>query len=509
MAAETKEVQTSQAEPEEQKAAKRKLPKGRRYVGSRETFTYVLFDIAQSFNLDQNKAYYLTDVLVISYWWQAIISVVVSIWDIINDLFLASIVDRTNTRFGKFKPYLIIYALPGTIMAMIFWGMPVMFPETSGTYVPKIITYFALQMLQNLATSLYEISKTGIIATITPDVFDRTRLINQANLFSSLVENIPNQVCTVLIDLVNHNKLKIKMTSLFVYMGVGTALCAGILALFFSFKVKERVLQSVEKPTFKGAVGSLFKSRPLMLLTISEFLGQFAVGTNISLYYISVLNAGSAKLIVGIPGMFVTYASYAYVDKLREKFSTRTLWAIGSHWGDFLYLGVYLFGSINKNYKKTVPMIAAFMIRETLWNFVYAMRKVVPEEIRNEAIDYGEWQNGYRTEAMAGVVKGLARKLVATFTNGFSSALLGIIGYKQGLKPKQQSDRTERLLFTMTTLLPAATGLIGIIPKLFYNIDSETRARMYKELAIRRAETAKELNKAHELEVAEASAEQK
>ena len=111
MAAETKEVQTSQAEPEEQKAAKRKLPKGRRYVGSRETFTYVLFDIAQSFNLDQNKTYYLTDVLVISYWWQAIISVVVSIWDIINDLFLASIVDRTNTRFGKFKPYLIIYAL--------------------------------------------------------------------------------------------------------------------------------------------------------------------------------------------------------------------------------------------------------------------------------------------------------------------------------------------------------------------------------------------------------------
>ena len=154
MAAETKEVQTSQAEPEEQKVAKRKLPKGRRYVGSKETFTYVLFDIAQSFNLDQNKAYYLTDVLVISYWWQAIISVVVSIWDIINDLFLASIVDRTNTRFGKFKPYLIIYALPGTIMAMIFWGMPIMFPETSGTYVPKIITYFVLQMLQNLACSV-------------------------------------------------------------------------------------------------------------------------------------------------------------------------------------------------------------------------------------------------------------------------------------------------------------------------------------------------------------------
>lgn len=501
MATETKEPQVT-----EEEKPKRKLPKGRRYVGSGETFTYVLFDIAQSFNLDNKKTYYLTDVLVISYWWQAIISTCVGIWDIINDLFLAAIVDRTNTRYGKFKPYLIIYAIPGTIMAMIYWGLPIMFPETSGSYMPKIVVYFVLQMLQNLASSLYEISKTGIISTITPDVLDRTRLINQANLFSSLVENIPRQLCTIFIDLVNHGVMKIKMQTLFVYMGVGTAFCAGILALFFSFRVKERVLQSVEKPSFKNAFGSIFKSRPLMLLMISDFLGQFTVSTNVSLYYTNVLNFSSAELVVGLPGMFVTYASYAYVGKLREKFSTKTLWTVGSHWGDILYIGVYLFGSIGKNFKKTVPMLIAFMARETLWNFVYAMRKVVPEEIRNEAIDYGEWQNGYRTEAMAGVVKGLAKKMVSTVMTGFSSILLGLIGYKQGLKPGQQSERTERLLFTMTTLLPGATGLIGIIPKLFYNIDAETKERMYKELAERRAETAKALNEMSANESAESEA---
>ena len=59
----------------------------------------------------------------------------------------------------------------------------------------------------------------------------------------------------------------------------------------------------------------------------------------------------------------------------------------------------------------------------------------------------------------------------------------------------------------MTTLLPALTGLIGIIPKCFYNIDEETRTRMYKELAVRRAETSKELNKNHELEQATATEE--
>lgn len=491
MATETKEANKTEVGEEQ---AQRKLQKSRRYVGSKETFAYVLFDIAQSFNLDSKKTYYLTDVLVISYWWQAIINVCVSVWDIINDLFLAAIVDRTNTRIGKFKPYLIIYAIPGTIMAMIYWGLPAFFPETSGTYMPKIVTYFILQMVQNLAVSLYNIAKTGIISTITPDVLDRTRLINQANLFSSLIENIPRQICTIFIDLVNHGVMKIKMTSLFVYMGVGTAFCAGILALFFSFKVKERVLQSVEKPTFKNAFGSVFKSRPLMLLTVSDFLAQFNISTSATLYYTNVLNFSSAELIVGIPGMFVTYASYTYVNKLRERFTTKTLWIVGDHWGQVLELLVYLFGSINKNYKKIAPMLVAFTLRETLWNFVYAMRKVVPEEIRNEAIDYGEWKNGYRTEGMAGVIKGLAAKIIATFKGGFSAILLGLVGYKQGLKPGQQSDRTEKLLFAMTTLLPAVTGLIGIFPKFFYNIDAKTRERMYKELAERRSETARAMN---------------
>lgn len=504
MATETKEVQTVETENQQ---AHRKLPKGRRYVGSRETFTYVLFDIAQSFNLNSKSTYYLTDVLVISYWWQAIMNVVVSIWDIINDLFLGAIVDRTNTRIGKFKPYLLIYAVPGMIMSMFYWAMPLFFPETSGSYMPKIITYFILQMVQNLAVSLYNIAKTGIIATITPDVLDRTRLINQANLFSSLVENIPDQACTIFIDLVNHGVWKIKMTTLFVYMGVGTAFCAGILSLFFSFKVKERVLQSVEKPTVKNTLGSIFKSRPLMLLTISEFLGQFNISTNIMLYYTNVLNFSSAQLVVGIPGMFVTYYSYTYVNKLRERFSTKTLWIVGDHWGEVLLILVYAFGRFNKNYKRKVPMLIAFMLREILWNFVYAMRKVVPEEIRNETIDYGEWKYGFRTEGLTGVIKGLAAKLVRTFMGSFSAVLLGLIGYKQGLKPGQQTERTERLLFTMTTLLPAATGLIGIIPKFFYNIDAKTRERMYKELAERRSETAKNINDiADSLEIPEDTA---
>ncbi|MCI5591167.1 MAG: MFS transporter [Oscillospiraceae bacterium] len=487
--------ETKQVEVVEEEKANRQMPKNRRYVGSRETTAYVLYDIAQSFNLGSKGTYFITDVLVIALRWQTVISAVVSVWDVINDLFLAAIVDRTNTRFGKFKPYLIMYAGPGAILGILYWAMPVFFPGASASYMPKIISYFVLQMVTNLATSLYNIAKTGILATITPDTLDRTRLINQANLISSLVENIPRQAVTIFIDLVNRGVMKIKMSTLFVIMGVVTSAISSLLAFYFSVVYKERVLQSVEKPNYKETLTSIIRSKPLMLLALSDMLASFSsTGTSITLYYINVLNFSSAELVVGVPGMFVTYASYAYVTKLREKFSTKALWIFGDHFGNFLLLAVWIFGSINKNYKKTWTMLIAFMVRETIWNGVYALRKVIPTEIGNEVIDYGEWKYGYRTEGITGVVKGLASKIIGSLGAVINTVLLQAIGYRQGLKPGQQSARTEYLLFLTCTLVPAAAGICGMIPKFFYNIDDKTRKRMYEELAERRSETAKALN---------------
>ncbi len=478
--------------PEEK--ANRQLPKSRRYVGSRETTAYILFDISQSLNLGSKDAYFVTDVLVVALKWQTIINSIASVWDIVNDFFLAALVDRTNTRFGKFKPYLIMYAGPGAALSIFYWAMPAIFPGAAATYMPKIIAFLLFKIISDLGGTVYNIAKTGILATITPDTVDRTRLINQTNLISSLVENLPKQAVTIFIDLVNNGVMKIQMSTLFVVMGVATAAASSALSFYFSLVCKERVLQSVEKPNYKQAFTSLFRSRPLMLLALSDMLANFgSVSTSTSLYYINVLNFSSAELVVGIPGMFVTYASYTYVTKLREHFSTKALWIFGDHFGNILLLLVFGFGSINKNYSKTWTMLIAFMIRETVWNGVYALRKVIPTEIGNEVIDYGEWKYGYRTEGTTGLVKDLASKIVGSIGGVLSTALLQAIGYRQGLKPGQQTARTEYLLFLTTTLVPAVGGLLGMIPKFFYNIDDKTRKRMYAELAERRSATAQTL----------------
>ncbi len=475
--------------------ANRELPKSRRYVGSKETTAYILYDIAKSLNISTHDTYFVTDILVVALRWQTIINAVASAWDIINDLFLTTLVDRTNTRFGKFKPYLVIYAGPALAFGVFYWALPLIFPGTSATYMPKLITLLLFKLISDIGNTCYGVAQTGIMATITPDAVDRSRLINMTNLISSLVENLPQQATTIFIDLVNRNIMKISMANLFVIMGIATAALGGLISMYFAFVCKERVLQATEKPDYKAAFTSLFRSRPLMVLAINDMISAFAgLGTSLQLYYINVLNFSSAKLVVGIPGMFVTYIGYSYVTKLREIFSTKTLWIVGDHIGGVLYIFVYMFGSVNKNFKKLWPMIFAFMARETLINTTYAMNKTVNAEILNEVMDYGEWKNGYRTEGAASLVRSLASKVTGSLGNVVTTMLLEATGYRQGLKPGQQSERTEYLMFLTCTLVPGLTSLIGLIPKFFYNIDNKTKKRMYEELAIRRSKTAKELN---------------
>ncbi len=474
--------------------------KDRRYVGNKETLAYILYDVAQSFNISKYNDIFVTDIIRVGLKFQSVVTFVVGIWDIINDVFLAAIVDKTRTRWGKFKPWLIIYAIPGVFLSLFYWGMPLVFGDKPLYDFSKLAFYLILQMISNLATSLSTIARTGMLATITPNIYDRTRLITQAILLSGFIEKAPEILMGVLIDLVSHGKLNIKMRSLYVSAGMFTSIVSGLLALFFAFVARERVNQTIDKPSVFAGVKSVFNNKPLLLITLSEFLGSFSINSGVNYYYINVLGLATMSTIVGIPGAVVSPLSYTYIPWARRRFSTKALWIVGSHIDNILLTGVFLFGSINKNYKKLSAMIPAFMIRETIWMFFYGIKGVIPEEMRNEAIDYGEWKNGYRTEGMTGVAKNMASKLVNTFGSTLKTLILAKAGYKQGAGFGGQSEQTEYSLFWMCTILPVLTGMLGIIPKLFYDLQGPKKEKMYAELFERRAAIAREVNALTEID---------
>jgi len=91
---------------------------------------------------------------------------------------------------------------------------------------------------------------------------------------------------------------------------------------------------------------------------------------------------------------------------------------------------------------------------------------------------------------MVGVLRNLPKKITAVFGNSMTAAILKLIGFQTGINYTNQSERTAKGVFAMSTVIPTLTGFIVLIPKLFFNISQKDREQMYRELGERRAAAA-------------------
>lgn len=472
----------------------------RRYVGTKETVGYVIFDMAQSFNINSYSERFITTIFKLDLGLQAVANLINSIWDIINDTFSGAIVDKTRTRWGKFRPYLIVLGIPATVCTCIYWLMPAIFPNADSTSMVKFFFYLVLAILRETGGTFRGFAQTGMLATITPNPLERTRLITQAQFFSGFLgEKLPQQIMDILVDLIGNEIIgkgarEKAYLSIFMGMGVFTSLVSGLAALWFATLTKERVMQSIETPSIKQGIKSIINNKPILLLTLSDTLGNFSLFSGSKQdYFIDVLNFATLGTIVGIPGAIVHPFSYALVPWFRKRFSTRACAIIGKYSIDLTYIPVFLFGCIggkkNGLYKKVIPMGIALTLQETCYMFFYGLKKVIPNEMYNEAMDYCEWKNGYRTEAMTSAAKGLAQKLSSTVSNFVKTLFKKAIGYdiNSYTRGTAQSDSTKFWLFAMFTVMPMITTSLSIIPLLFYDLSGKKRDKMYEELLARRA----------------------
>jgi Na+/melibiose symporter-like transporter len=140
-------------------------------------------------------------------------------------------------------------------------------------------------------------------------------------------------------------------------------------------------------------------------------------------------------------------------------------------------------------------------IEEVFEMCVYGLRRVIPAEIKNEALDYSEWKYGYRSEAMTGVSMDLISKLQNAVMSGVNNIVMGKIGYIQGQEIGTQTDKTKWWIFALGTGIPIISSSLGIIPKFFYPLSAENRMKMYEDLTERRIAMAEFMKTASKEEV--------
>lgn len=478
----------------------------RRYVGTKETVGFVLWDAAQSFNINAQDERFITSIVKVDLKYQTIAKAINSVWDIVNDIFTAAIVEKTRTRWGKFRPYLMGLAIPGCILTLLYWCMPLLFGDLSSTSMVKFVFYLALAIVREGVGTFQGIARTGLMATITPHPVDRTRLITIANFASGTFgEKLPDQLLTIILDLIDNKKIKkgtiaTQFLVAFVGMGSFTTLVSSGMSFWFFMNSKERIMQSIKTPSVWSSVKSIINNKPILLITLSDFLSGFGVSGSKQTYYQDVLHFGSMTLIAGIPAAPLSPISFSYVPWFRRHFSSRFLFIVSHYINNFLLLGVFGLGCIGFNpktfkgglFRSKLAMFFIMATWEVIWTLFYGLKSVIGTELYNEAMDYCEWKNGYRTEAMTSVAKGLAQKVATSVSGVVTTALKKFVGYDQNAYTEgiEQPDYVKFYLFAMFTIVPAVTGALGIVPMLFYDLNGKKKELMYAELLQRRKKAA-------------------
>lgn len=484
--------------------------KEKRYVGIKENLAYGFANAGQVFGYNLFAGSYLSMffVKVFGIPPEAVGTMifVLGIWDTINDPLMGGLIDRTRTRYGKLRPYLLIVPIPLAIVTILFWSGPIIMQDAK-TMTQKIIYMYISYIVWEFFYTIGDVPFWGMSTAISPSPADRTRAISTARFISGIVGGLSTTILPVLIDLSENGKIAWNLKQVFAFMGVIAAVfCVGLFSLA-GLKTKERVVQSVKQDSiFEGFV-YLFKNKPLMLIVLGNVLGTAASVASVfgNYYYNEVLNFMSLSLIVGLFGTLGGYAAYIVLPIIKKKLDNRQivfLVAITK-----AVVGTICFFAGMKHYDVWYVAVPVLAVQNIVLGFVGTINMIVPTEMIGDTVDYMEWKTGVRNEGISFSVLTFIGKLTSSLSTSIATMLLPVIGYIVTTNTLADGTTetiskctsaggqpTQFWLWTFFTIVPNVVGLISIIPYFFYDLRGEKLAKIREDMRERRIELSKKVS---------------
>ncbi len=468
----------------------------RLFCSTKERVAYILKTAVGGMNLgkyDVSSDFYLYKLCGISPTGLAKANVGLGIYDMINDPLSAAIIDNMRSRWGKFKPFQFLSLIPSLIIGFFQCIFPLIIINGGYGDSTKLWVWMAVAYLNETVSAFF--GGGGYIDNVfTPNPNERSRLLLAAKFVSELGSKFPGQLAGLIFDLIENGKLDLNIVKAFVVMKVFWWIISNVPNIYWTLVSKERVPQSEKPPHPVKGILAVFKNRPLLVYTLSGFVDGIDVGTSQSLYYSDVLKFNSIGVVGGIAGMPLSYASYPISTKLRERFSTKSLWIMSRSsiiLSETLFMLVGLIGGKeNGFYRKKLPMTIVFSIGNCIEMIFYATKRVVTSEINYEVLDYCEWKNGYRVEATINLLTGYFNKVKDIILKVINAWLLEKwAGYEAGFDSVHSVETMFRM-FIAAYAPRLVFDYLCLVPMAFYNIDKNARDRMYIDLEKTRALTA-------------------
>ncbi|MCL2508140.1 MAG: MFS transporter [Oscillospiraceae bacterium] len=465
--------------------------------------------------------YYLGSVIFMPAMAIGVIMTIAQIWDAFNDPIMGTLVDKTRSKWGKCRPYLLIIPIPVMVVTTLcFTNFGFYTDPNANKY---LILFWALfvYLIWDLVYTIGDIPLWGITALMTENSEHRNQLLSRARLFASVgaIAMVGMQPISIAVG-------KMLESSVFAHLDFelavnqgrryGFLLTAFILSLIgcglfqltgiFS---KERVKASEKsnsigenfklmwnnKPFRQILISGILESPKSVVVTVALMLVSFYYGNNDSAqmvkYYVTI---GSGLFI----GMFL---GMSIINPLLKKYEKRVLYTTFNLASVLPFTLIFVFYMTAKNHDVTTPIyIVLYAVMFAFAGVSIGTTMVLRSQMIADCVDYEEYQSGLRPDGVFFAGQSFLVKLSAGIATIISSVSYWAVHFEKEareavilyaetggvIRENPEYHPYMMILFFLVSIPPAVGCLLTALSMIRYALTDKEHKRILGELNERR-----------------------
>jgi GPH family glycoside/pentoside/hexuronide:cation symporter len=426
--------------------------------------------------------YFYTDVMGIPAASVAIIFLIGRIWDAVNDPMMGMIADRTRTRFGKFRPFLLYSALPFGVLGFIMFITPNF--STQGKVIYAFITYNLMMMIYTVINVPY----SALMGVISPNAQERT-VVSSFRFVGAFVGQFIVQFAVLwLVGVFGKGNEAVGWQWAMAVIGG----LAAILWLITFASTKERVQPVKEqKNPLKQDLADLFKNIPWILIgtaTIFQLLFNVIKGGS-AVYYFKYFVQDQQLSLFGstfsfsfqslISAFLLLGTAFTILGAVMTNILSKAFGKSRCYYG---FLGIATVSTALFYFLKPPDLILMFVL-QIISSFAVGPVSVLQWAIYTDTADYSEWRTGRRATALIMAASLFALKLGIALAGTFQAWVLKVYGYMPDVVQSAAALDGIKLLMS---IFPAIAGAIGVAFMVFYPLDNKIMVKIEQDLTARR-----------------------
>ena len=428
--------------------------------------------------------YYYTDVFGIAAAAVGTMFLITRIWDTALDPVIGIIADRTDSKWGKFRPYLLWVAIPFGIIGVLTFTAPEL--SSSGKLVYAYVTYTLMMMIYSAINVPY----ASLMGVMTPNIKDRTTLSTFRFIFAFAGSILVLATAEPLVSIFGKDATGVDLQKGWQFTIIVYAMIASLLFYLTFLWTRERVKPPKEQKTsLKTDLTDLGKNKPwFILLGAGVFTLIFnSLRDGSAIYYFKYYFSSQAAFQMPLFDVAINYSTLYLVlgqaanivgvvlakpvsDRIGKKNTFLYAMLIAGVLSCFFYTfgenDIFLIFSF-----QFLISVCAGSIFPLLWS-MYA-----------DIADYSEWQTGRRATGLIFSSSSMAQKLGWTLGGAVTGWLLAMWGFEANTV---QSEETQKGIRMMLSFIPAAGALLSAAFIVFYKLSDSFMMTVSEDLTQRR-----------------------